>query len=303
MRRAAALVIAALALLGCGGSDAPESTSSEAADAARAEEIQDLRRQVRELQREREPEAEAPKESTRLNLTSVTSGLDGEAAIAINSDRTGVAEAGSIGEATAWSTIKVPIALRVIEDAGGPGALSSSEAALIERAVTASDNEAAAELFTGLAAQHGGAEGAADAVTEILRRAGEDQPDVSTQGRDGFSTYGQTRWSPSEQAEFMTALAGGDLGSPQAQRYVLDLMGRITSDAWGLGSLDAPAAWKSGWGPQPDGGYLLRQMGVLEVGGDQVAVALSAAPSDGSFESGQVMMTEMASRLLALPQK
>ena len=60
--------------------------------------------------------------------------------------------------------------------------------------------------------------------------------------------------------------------------------------------------WKSGWGPEPDGTYLLRQMGIVELGDDPLFVALSAAPADGSFESGQVMMTEMASRLVALAQ-
>ena len=135
----------------------------------------------------------AEKESG-LDLSSVVSGLDGEAAVAVSSDDLGVAEAGDLAETTAWSTIKVPIALQVIEDAGGPDGLSSSQASLIERAITASDNEAAAELFAGIAAEHGGDTAAAQAVTEIMRRAGDDQPDVSTQGRDGFSSYGQTQW-------------------------------------------------------------------------------------------------------------
>ena len=302
IRLAAVCAAIAFALAGCGGSDEPASTAAETTSADRTEEIQDLREQVRELKRERESKSEAPEKSTGLDLSSVVSDLDGEAAAAVVSDELGVAEAGNLTEATAWSTIKVPIALRVIEDAGGPDGLSSSQASLIERAITASDNEAAAELFAGIAAEHGGDIGAAQAVTEVLRRAGEDQPDVSTQGRDGFSTYGQTQWAPLKQAQFMTALADGEVASPEAQRYVLDLMGRIASDAWGLGGADVEAAWKSGWGPEPDGTYLLRQMGIVELGGDSLVVALSAAPADGTFESGQVMMTEMASRLISLAQ-
>jgi len=299
IRRAAACVAVAVALSSC-GADEPVSTSATTTGDDRAEEIQDLQEKVRELKREREPEAS--EESTQLDLRPVVSGLDGEAAVAVITDERSVAEAGDLSETTAWSTIKVPIAIRVIEDAGGPDGLSSAQASLIERAITASDNEAAAELFASIAAEHGGEVAAAQAVTDILRKAGKDQPDVSTEGRATFSSYGQTQWPVGRQAEFMAALADGRVASPETQRYVLDLMGRITSDAWGLGGVGVQARWKSGWGPAPDGGYLLRQMGIAELGDGPVVVALAAAPADGTYESGQVLMTEIASRLIALAE-
>ena len=254
------------------------------------------------LERERDSES-APDKTADLDLSSVVDGLDGQAAVAIITDGQTVSEAGDLSETTAWSTIKVPIALQVIEDAGGPSGLSSTQASLIEGAITASDNEAAAELFAHVAAEHGGDVGAAQAVTKVLRHAGEDQPDVSTEGRATFSSYGQTQWPARQQAEFMAALAQGRVGSPEAQQYVLDLMGRITSDAWGLGGVDVQARWKSGWGPEPDGGYLLRQMGIVELEDGPIAIALAAAPADGTYESGQVLMTEIASRLVALAER
>ncbi len=302
-RWSAVCVAAALALSGCGGSDEPATTSAQTTAADSTEEIQDLRRQVQELKRERASESEAPDKTAELDLSSVVKGLDGEAAVAIITDDETVSVAGDLSEMTAWSTIKVPIALRVIEDAGGPDGLSSTQASLIEQAITASDNEAAAELFAGIAAKHGGDVGGAQAVTAIMRRAGEDQPDVSTEGRATFSSYGQTQWPVRKQAEFMAALANGRVGSPEAQQHVLDLMGRITSDAWGVGGVDIQAQWKSGWGPEPDGGYLLRQMGIVELEDGPVAVAVAAAPADGTFESGQALMTEIAARLVALAQQ
>ena len=39
---------------------------------------------------------------------------------------------------------------------------------------------------------------------------------------------------------------------------------------------------KGGWGPDPDGRHLVRQMGIA----GPLAVALAAIPADGSFESG-----------------
>jgi hypothetical protein len=202
--------------------------------------------------------------------------------------------AGTLVSGSAWSTIKVPIALRVLEDAGGPGALSEEQRSQIERALTLSDNEAAAQLFAGLGQRHGGVPAAAGAVTEIFRQSGDASTVVSTQGRDGFSPYGQTEWSLASQAQFMRALSGGCLGSAQSSEWLLDLMGRVTSDTWGLGSAGVPARWKGGWGPDADGRYLVRQMGILRVGGRDLAVAIAAQADDGQYESAQQLATATA---------
>jgi hypothetical protein len=207
--------------------------------------------------------------------------------------------AGSLASGAAWSTIKVPIALRVLEDRGGPSGLSASQGADIRAALTLSDNGAAAALFAGLERAHGGVDGAAAAVGAILRQGGDSTTRVSTEGRDGFSPYGQTEWSLALQREFMGGLVAGCVGMPASRDYVLDLMGEVASDRWGLGSAGLPARWKGGWGLGTDGRYLVRQMGVLYVGDRPAVVTLAAIPADGSFETAQAMATAAAQWLAA----
>lgn len=195
---------------------------------------------------------------------------------------------------SAWSTIKVPIAIRVLDDAGRPSALTTTQRDLISRAITASDNAAAAELFSGLERRHDGLAGASAAVTEVLRRAGDNTTVVSTQGRDGFSTYGQTEWSLPLQHQFISDLVAGCVTTAASTDYLLNLMRQVTSDRWGLGSAGVPALWKGGWGPGPDGRYLLRQMGAMTVGGGQVIVTLAVRPDDGEFATGQAVASQVA---------
>lgn len=204
------------------------------------------------------------------------------------------ASAGSLTTGSAWSTSKVPVALRILQQAGGPGGLSSAQADEIRRALTLSDNEAALSLFGDLEASYGGAAGAAAAVGEVLAEAGDTTTRVSSVGRDGFTPFGQTEWSLQLQELFMSKLAAGCVGSPASTEYVLGLMGEVSSDTWGLGSAGLPARWKGGWGPGTDGRYLVRQMGTLDVGGEEAVVALAALPDDGSFETGQSMATSVA---------
>jgi hypothetical protein len=220
--------------------------------------------------------------------------LDGEVGMTLGPP--GVGEIAAFGELKrglfAWSTIKVPIALAVLQKVGGPDGLTEAQRSDLERALTESDNEAAARLFEAL----GDSERATAAVTKVLRAAGDASTQVSTVGRDGFSPYGQTDWPLKAQHRFMAALAGGCFGDAPARDYVLDLMGRVTSDEWGLGSAGLPARWKGGWGPETgtDGPYLARQMGVLEYGDAQLVVTLAALPSDGRFESAQAMASQIA---------
>jgi hypothetical protein len=145
-----------------------------------------------------------------------------------------------------------------------------------------------------LEATYGSAAGAAAAVDEVLAEAGDTTTHVSSIGRDGFTPFGQTEWSLELQELFMSRLAAGCVGSPASNSYVLDLMGEVSSDTWGLGSAGMPARWKGGWGPGIDGRYLVRQMGVLEVGGGETVIALAALPNDGTFETGQSMATSIA---------
>lgn len=129
----------------------------------------------------------------------------------------------------------------------------------------------------------------------MLRDAGDQRTEVSTTPRGGFSSYGQTQWSLREQHRFMAALAGGCLVPPQTRRALLDLMGAVVADQrWGLGEIGLPAQFKGGWGPDLDGNYLVRQMGVVHLeNGGRIVVTLAVQPADGSFAPG----TEIAGRL------
>jgi beta-lactamase class A len=221
--------------------------------------------------------------------------LGGQIGVALGPPGSTPAESfGELESGSAWSTIKVPISLRLLEDVGGPSGLSSAQAEEMRRALTLSDNQAAAALFADLERSHGGIGGASAAVGEILREAGDSTTQISRQGRDGFSSYGQTEWSLVNQQRFMSRLAAGCISTPTSRQYVLDLMGEVSSDSWGLGSAGLPAHWKGGWGPGVDGAYLARQMGILYVGGREAVVALAAIPSDGQFETAEAMATSIA---------
>jgi hypothetical protein len=201
---------------------------------------------------------------------------------------------GPLQSGSAWSTIKVPIAARVIGDAGGAGALPRATQDQVSRALTASDNAAAAALWAQLSSDHGGATGAATAIGEVLASAGDSETVVSTVGRGEFSPYGQTEWTLTGQERLMSGLAAGCV-APTAWESLRTLMGQVVSDQrWGLGSTSARAFFKGGWGPGADGRYLVRQMGVLERNGGAIAVALAVVPPDGEFSTGTNSMTQLA---------
>ena len=303
------VVLTALALcgtwLGCGDTQGAtvdfEDVVRDASRQQRTERrLATLERQLARRRRARRQQETAPEESipgsARIaGFNALARKLNGEVGATIGAPGSAaISNGGNLTTGSAWSTIKVPLAERVLEDARGPDGLTGTQPAEIERAITASDNAAAAELFRDLGAKHGGVVGAASAVTDVLREAGDEVTEVSTQGRNGFSPYGQTEWSLRSQHQFMAALAGGCVGTPATTRYLLDLMGRITSDRWGLGSTEAPARWKGGWGPGADGRYLVRQMGVLSVDGKQVVITIAARPADGRLASGQAMSTRVA---------
>jgi hypothetical protein len=313
---AAASIVLAVSAAGCGSSgDRSDSAQATAGRGAalhhrieRLERSLARRRAALRVRRSRERRREARRAAAHTRSASsnaieaaggdfakVEAEVDGEVGAAIGPPGSGAATVvGGLGSVSAWSTSKVPISLRVLQDDGGPSGLSSTQADEMRRALTLSDNEAAAALFGDLERAHGGLAGASAAVTNVLREAGDQTTEISTHGRDGFSTYGQTDWSLTSQELFMSRLAAHCIGSPASDEYVLGLMGEVSSDTWGLGSAGLPARWKGGWGPGIDGRYLARQMGLLFVGGKEAVVTLAAIPNDGSFESAEAMATRVA---------
>ncbi len=200
--------------------------------------------------------------------------LDGEVGVALSSGE----ELGTIRGGVAWSTIKVPLALAVA--AREPAALDEE---LIELALTVSDNVAAYALWERL----GPPEVAAAAVQDVLVAAGDTKTRVEPQVlRAGFTPFGQTQWTLAAQVQLMDALPG--LAHSDEIR---DRMRRVVPEQrWGLGVLGDDVELKAGWGPDPDGRHLVRQMGIV----GSVAVALAALPEDGTIESGSAMLDRLA---------
>jgi hypothetical protein len=286
---------------GCGSNPDP-STDAEV-DAylqfltdARSKRIVRLEKRLR--RERREPEAVAPMAPTGdsngrgEDLDVLGDQLGAQVGATVGPPGSQPLVAGSLQSGSAWSTIKVPIAMAVAAQNGG---FSSTDQSLVSSAITLSDNEAAAQLFGEL----GSLEAASDKVTAVLRSAGDEQTVVSTQGRGSFSTYGQTDWSLQAQHRFVSSLLLGCFGDPASRGYVIDQMRNVTSDTWGLGSAGMPALWKGGWGPGVDGRYLLRQMGAIEVDGRQYVATLAVIPDNGDFATGQQIASEVARWIVA----
>ncbi len=166
----------------------------------------------------------------------------------------------------AWSTIKVPLA--VAASRRGQGAAEPD----VRLAIRVSDNDAALRLWESL----GPAEEAAGEVQAVLREGGDARTSVNARVTvPGASPYGQTLWRLDDQARFAAGLPCLPGAEP-----VRRAMGEISpGHAWGLGTVDG-ARFKGGWGQTP-GGYVVRQLGVLPVGGGrEVAVAMQARSSD-----------------------
>ena len=301
------MLVGAILLAGCGGSDSGDTQTQAERDAAYKQvQIDRLQAKIDEQKKEMaakqaEASAAAKQAAAASNgkgeIDTYLAGLPGEAGLVVGTpggDGPRVS-GGDLETSSAWSTIKVPIAQRVLEDFGGPSGVSSAQAGEINRAITVSDNDAAAALFSDLEKKHGGLKKASAAVGETLQEAGDFTTQISTEGRDTFSTYGQTDWSLEAQNRYMAALAGDCLADEQITNYLLDQMSMTGGeDAFGIGAVGVPAKWKGGWGPGTDGKYLVRQMGVMTVDGKDMVVTLAAIADDGTFKSTQSMATEMA---------
>lgn len=232
-----------------------------------------------------------PNASLASAFTQWAEGASGRVAVtvaAVGTDMTSTLLAASATD-VAWSTIKAPLALAVARN--GNAALASS----IEAALTQSDNSAAEELWSSL----GPPSTAAGRVYEVLRDGGDATTVVESQRlRPGFTAFGQTLWSLPAQARWMAGLPC----SPDASTVLAPMRRVIPSQQWGLGVADG-AAIKGGWGPDPSGQYLVRQMGILTSGRGSTAIAISARANDGTFASGTQLMTSVARWLVARQER
>lgn len=306
-----------LALTGCGGQDhQPAATAAAQAEVAAAERAETARRQEAELERLRD-EVRAEKRKSAMDaqgsrsessggtsggatgddglllsaadrkaFTSLESRLGGRSGVAVSRVGRGqpVTSAGSFQSAVAWSTSKVPVAMAAI-------AAGSGTTAALRSAITASDNAAAETLWNGL----GGGQQAASATDAQLRASGDERTQTQASAlRSGFTAFGQTSWTLPDQTAFTAGLPCTAPG-----REVLGLMAdTVSAQRWGLGSTSWSASLKGGWGPgaQPgqDGGYIDRQMGILERDGRRFAVSIMTQPANGSHEAGIANLDEIA---------
>ena len=185
---------------------------------------------------------------------------------------------GALSTGVAWSTVKVPLAVATVRHAGGHP--SAEVLRLMRAAITRSDNDAALALWSRL-----GPAATAAARTQAVLRSGGDSATVvpSRRLRAGFTPFGQSVWSLTDQATFAASLP-----CMTGTSTVLSLMGQVTaSQRWGVGTMSGTRALKGGWGPGTDGRYLVRQMAVVRLpDGTRVGMSLAARPADGRFATG-----------------
>ena len=183
----------------------------------------------------------------------------------------------------AWSTIKVPLRIAGLRASNPPTVTDSMRAA-----ITQSDNAAAESIWQSL----GEPPAAALKVQQVMSQYGDPTLVESQKVRPEFTAFGQTNWSLSNQAAFLSSAMCDPSNGP-----IATLMGEIQSDqSWGLGALQ-DAQFKGGWGPSETGSYLVRQMGVVPLQNGSAVVAMAAEPASGSFDDATQILTRIAAWL------
>lgn len=188
--------------------------------------------------------------------------------------------AGKLNEEGAWSTIKVPIAgaveekLRHVEAHGQPAPRAAMEADM-DAAIHYSDNDAAFRLW--MYVGDGSDRTAAYKVRDYMHRVG-DPTNAAKQFEDGvYIGFGAIKWKLTNQVKFMNGfrcMNGSD--------KVLTRMEHIIPEhSYGLAKIKG-AQFKGGWGPEPDGRFIYRQLGLVPgPNGEMTPVAIMAIPNDG----------------------
>lgn len=220
-----------------------------------------------------------PTDALRADFETLSAEVAAQVGVAIVAGPT-VATFGSWTTGVAWSTIKVPLAIAALR------AAPEQAPAFVPAAISRSDNAAAESLWSLL----GDPDQAARAVQEILREGGDETTVVQAERvRAGFTAFGQTDWPMAAQARFAWRLpcVGGH------EPVVADMLTIAGDQVWGLAD-NSDVAAKGGWGPGPDGGYLVRQLATISGPTGSVGVALAAQPDDGTFGSGVAAVNQLA---------
>lgn len=192
----------------------------------------------------------------------------------------GPLHAGKLNEEGAWSTIKVPIAgaveekLRHAEAHGQPAPRAAMEADM-DAAIHYSDNDAAFRLW--IYVGDGSDRTASYKVRDYMHRVG-DPTNAAKQFEDGvYIGFGAIKWKLTDQVKFMDGFR-----CMNGSEKVLERMGHIIPEhKYGLAKING-AQFKGGWGPEPDGRFIYRQLGLVPgPDGEMTPVAIMAIPNDG----------------------
>ncbi len=185
----------------------------------------------------------------------------------------------------AWSTIKAPLGLAAERKHG----MTRPEAS----AVVDSDNASARVLTKSL----GTPIEASDALLAVLREGG-DAVTVPAPRHGGLHPMlGETQWALADSATWtanLPCMTGSD--------HILELMHDVADvQEWGVRRLGADrTAVKGGWGQDDDGGYVVRQIGIITLrDGSQVAVSTSTHTPRMTFEAGTATLDAVAGWLEA----
>ena len=185
----------------------------------------------------------------------------------------------------AWSTIKVPLVIAEMRQRN-----SEQVTQEVAAAITQSDNAAAESIWASL----GEPAVAATKIEAVLGAAGDHTIVQAQKVRPEYSAFGQTEWSLVNQTRFLASAACDSSDGP-----VLKLMGQIeASQRWGVGVISG-TRFKGGWGPSPEGRYLVRQIAVVPTARGSTVVALAAEPYSGEYSDGVADLTELAGWLRA----
>lgn len=189
----------------------------------------------------------------------------------------------------AWSTSKVPVVMAAMREQN-----LSTPSTTMREAITASDNDAAEQVWDSL----GDPVSAARKVDAVLRETGDPTVMQNRRIRPEYTAFGQTIWALADQEQF---LANAACDSRNAS--VLDLMTHIdSSQRWGLGTVQG-SAFKGGWGPSTAGKYLVRQFGIVRALNGTFTVAVAVEPATGSFDDGIAALNTIATWISSNLQK
>lgn len=187
-----------------------------------------------------------------------------------------------------WSTAKVLVVATLLRQAHGPAGLDEQQRADVTAALSASDNDAVAELVDGLSGPDVNLDTALAAVTGTLRASGDTS--TTATATDDYS-IGETVWPLANQAEFLAAVTRGCVLDEASRDYLLAEMGGVIPEQrWGLGQAGA-LAFKGGWDIDDEDLAYVRQVGLMQApDGNHCVAAISArvpqtsAPKAQSFD-------------------